>query len=94
MDDSYSVLCVFLFTGLVPDLYKNDDHSVALGKWVQSMRQCYQGRGNRSLTSEEIRMLNALGFVWEVFDAHWFAMFDKLLEYKAANGHCEFSHIP
>lgn len=51
-------------------------------------------RTNQRLTEERLRRLESIGFEWKVkhkmkryYDKQWDQMFERLLAYKAANGH-------
>jgi superfamily II DNA or RNA helicase len=56
-----------------------------LGTWVTYQRN-YRRSGK--LSPERIRRLEALGFVWDPYDASWVEMFAALVAFKDENGHC------
>ncbi len=60
-------------------IFKN----IQLGAWVHSQRQ-----KQNSLTHEQIRRLDGIGFTWEPRTESWDAAFAALLEYRKRAGHC------
>uniref|UniRef100_A0A7S3DW66 Helicase-associated domain-containing protein n=1 Tax=Entomoneis paludosa TaxID=265537 RepID=A0A7S3DW66_9STRA len=67
---------------LVPKDYVDTDSGFHLGWWVDRMRQ-----GKNTMNQARIRDLEALGFVWNAFDATWETMFLLLQEYKQEYHH-------
>lgn len=59
-----------------------NDHPT-LGDWVSNQRQ----RKTR-LTREQVRLLDALGFVWNARRHRWEDNYQKLVEYKEEHGDC------
>jgi hypothetical protein len=55
-----------------------------LGTWVSNQRT-----RKEQLTSDRIKKLDGLGFVWDVRDAFWEKMFKELVEYKKKYGDCK-----
>eukprot|EP00529_Nitzschia_sp_RCC80_P008070 CAMPEP_0113486452 /NCGR_PEP_ID=MMETSP0014_2-20120614/25004_1 /TAXON_ID=2857 /ORGANISM="Nitzschia sp." /LENGTH=1315 /DNA_ID=CAMNT_0000380125 /DNA_START=307 /DNA_END=4254 /DNA_ORIENTATION=+ /assembly_acc=CAM_ASM_000159 len=82
---------------LVPSRY---EANLKLAKWVETQRQeskkATDGRStNPRLTEERKRRLESIGFEWKVkqkmkryYDKRWDSMFDRLVAFKQANGHC------
>jgi predicted helicase len=66
---------------LVPKRYKFNDFN--FGKWVSTQRQ-----GKEGLTPERLDRLNALGFVWDPYNAQWEERFKRLVDYKEEFGNC------
>ena len=62
----------------VPFQYPADQQ---LGKWVRTQRKLYN-TNQPSLTAERITQLNSIGFVWNLFDAQWMEMYERLVKYK------------
>jgi len=58
----------------------------ALGRWVASRR--YHKRLGE-LSAEELRALDAEGFVWRPADEAWDRIFDELQRFHEAHGHCD-----
>jgi hypothetical protein len=73
---------------LVP---KRFEPNPALAKWVEMQRSQYKNlqMGERSfLTPERIKLLEDIGFVWNVHDLKWMLKYKELLEFFMVNGHC------
>ncbi len=66
----------------VPRHYRENTQ---LGTWVHSQRRNYQ---KKTLSKDQIKRLEAKGFVWEPFEALWEEMFTMLKEYKDKHGNC------
>ena len=71
----------------VPARWKQD---CSLGSWVSVQRQF---RVNDQLSSERIRRLNALSFIWDPLSAQWEEMFKRLAVYKKHYRHCKVPHL-
>ena len=70
----------------VPARYKIDK----LGQWVWIQRQRRRGKHpSGPLSSEQISLLDKLGFRWEARADEWSDCFDKLKRFKEESGHCE-----
>ena len=41
-----------------------DENGVALGKWIDTQKQAYNGRGNTKITEEQIKLLEDIEIVW------------------------------
>ncbi len=54
-----------------------------LGMWVSTQRL-----KTTKMTSIRIEKLDKLGFCWNILDASWNHYFDKLVQFKKKNGHC------
>ena len=55
-----------------------------LGSWVGEQRKIKD-----SLTSERKQRLSDIGFIWDPHAEAWEEGFNKLLQFKEANGHCK-----
>ena len=56
-----------------------------LSSWVQGQRKNYKdGR----LSEEQIKRLEDIGFVWDIYDFAWQEMFEALKKYKEEYGDC------
>jgi len=62
----------------VPRSYEADPQ---LAKWVNRQRTNYNTNMPR-LTTERKRRLNSIGFVWDLLDACWTEMYERLVAYK------------
>ena len=67
---------------LVPARYKTF-RDFALGNWVSTQRSAKE-----ITSSDRIKRLDDLGFVWDVTGEQWEQGFDELHAYKKDNGHC------
>jgi superfamily II DNA or RNA helicase len=56
-----------------------------LANWVSVQRRSYQ---KESLSDDQIKRLDDIGFVWDPTESQWEEMFDTLKEYKEKHGHC------
>ena len=68
-----------------------------LATWVDLQRTQYRYfiKGDPSLLNEErIKMLEDIGFVWNVYDAKWNAKFEELEEFIEINGHSKVPSSP
>ena len=63
--------------------HKVDDPS--FGKWFDKQKR---DKKRGSLSTEKLRMLNDIGFVWSVREANWEKGFIKLKKFKEINGSC------
>ena len=67
---------------LVPQTYA---HDLPLGRWVHQQRiKLHQG----ILPLRRKEKLNSIGFTWSHSKETWLTMYDRLVDYKAENGHC------
>ena len=72
---------------LVPQNYETLD-GFKLGNWVASKRKA---KSNGTLSSDQIKELDDLGFVWDVYHHQWRQGIHKLRDYKSEYGrrHCD-----
>jgi hypothetical protein len=66
----------------VPRGFKLDGFN--LGVWVGSQR-----RKQDNLSTERLKRLDDIGFVWDPLTEAWEEGFNKLLQFKEAEGHCK-----
>ena len=71
----------------VPQGYVTDD-GIKLGLWVNNQRNA-KHRGK--LSEEQVKQLEELGFVWNVYDEQWQQMLRRLATYRSDHGHV---HVP
>ena len=67
-----------------------------LGCWVTRQRMRKRGTTeDRTLSAEQIEKLDALDFCWDAadYDEIWMEWFEKLKEFKEANGHCRVPRL-
>ena len=65
----------------VPQHYKSEGFK--LGRWASIQRQ-----NNDSMSTERKQRLDDLDFVWDPLAEAWEEGFNKLFQFKEANGHC------
>ena len=56
---------------------------INLGMWVNSQRQ-----RKDKLTADQVKRLNAIGFIWSVLEKQWEEAFNALQEFRKTEGHC------
>jgi hypothetical protein len=82
---------------LVPRGYQED---MSLGMWVSRQRHFHN---KNTIQLDRKDLLDKLGFVWrvdnsalrniQVFDSKWRQQYEKLVEYKRKNGHCQVPQL-
>lgn len=72
----------------VPKRYVTES-GMQLGVWIQTQRAIYSGAGKGELSPERVEALNAIGMVWDVFDARWEMHYRQAKEYFEAHGHLD-----
>ena len=45
-----------------------DENGIALGRWIGTQRQAYQGKGTNQITEEQIKKLEQIGMRFETYD--------------------------
>ena len=72
-----------------------------MGKWVSHQRTAYKKKGTAkiSISEEQIKLLNDIGFEWELTSSRqlaqkmaWEERFEQLKGYKDKNGHSNVPH--
>jgi hypothetical protein len=61
--------------------------SLALAHWISGLRKSRM-EGRLTLSTEQIRRLDALGFRWEPLRAKWKTRMQELERFKLTHGHC------
>jgi hypothetical protein len=59
-------------------------HGYRLASWVNIQRRAYK---NGKLSTERIRLLEELGFIWDALETAWNKGYQQLVAYKEENGH-------
>jgi hypothetical protein len=77
---------------LVPQKYEEDK---SLGRWADTQRQLYS---KNTIRLDRMGLLDKIGFVWRLraasnynsdeFESIWKHQYEKLVEFKRENGHC------
>jgi hypothetical protein len=53
-----------------------------LAEWVSTQRKDNNNGDTKRLSEKRVKLLNSIGFVWNVSDSQWMEMYQKLVEYK------------
>lgn len=69
----------------IPKAYVCED-GYALGSWLQNQRSAYSGTGNKKLSEEQIRRLEELGMVWDVYAQRWEQIYSLAKKYFDEHG--------
>jgi Helicase associated domain len=64
---------------------QHDAEYPGLAIWVNVQR-----RYRQTMDAERIQQLDAIGFVWDVLEAKWYAKFHELQRFQRQHGHCSF----
>ena len=97
-DKAYAAACEFYTLNghlNVPHGYKAD--GIWLNKWLNEQKQIYAGnRGNRTLTKEQIALLEQIGICWELgkdrtINAAWEEQYSEALKFFEMNRHLNVS---
>ncbi len=65
-----------------------------LHHWITYLRTIYKENKLNSLTEDNIKELNDLGFNWDYRQNLWEKNFQLLVEFKNKNGHCKVPETP
>ena len=68
-------------------LLRLDINGLRLGGWVSKQRQ-----DKATLTVEQIKRLDSIGFIWDVHDELWEENFAALQKFHEREGHCSVPH--
>jgi superfamily II DNA or RNA helicase len=60
-----------------------------LGAWINTQRQA---RKKNSVSQEQLKQLDEIGFVWHPFESQWESKFGELLVYKTEYGNVDVPH--
>lgn len=72
----------------------NNYHNQQLLKWVKRQRYSYshkkqEHQSRSTLTPQRIKILESIGFVWNIHETTWQKRFQELVIYKKVFGHCK-----
>ncbi|AIQ94074.1 DEAD/DEAH box helicase [Prochlorococcus sp. MIT 0604] len=56
----------------------------SLGGWVTTQRRIFK---EKSMPKDRVKLLNSIGFIWDIKEEEWQRKFEELKEYKKKNGH-------
>ena len=89
-DKMYSLLVKYKKTNKSITITKKFDDKHRLQYWIRQQRYYYN---KKVLCVDRINRLDSIGFVWDVRDAYWIEMYDRLVKYKKQNKTTCVPHI-
>ena len=69
--------------------YKYEEKGIKLGNWISTQRDAYKGRGHSKLTEEQIRLLEEIGMIFDVYGANWKEKYELAKAYYEHNNNLE-----
>ena len=69
--------------------YEYDENGIKLGTWIHTQRNAYKGRGNFKITEEQIRLLEEIGMIFDVYDIKWKEKYELAKVYYEHNNNLE-----
>ena len=69
--------------------YEYDENGIKLGAWINTQRNAYKGRGNFKITEEQIRLLEEIGMIFDVYGAKWKEKYELAKAYYEHNNNLE-----
>ena len=69
--------------------YEYDENGIKLGAWINTQRNAYKGRGNFKITEEQIRLLEEIGMIFDVYGAKWKEKYELAKAYYEYNNNLE-----
>ena len=69
--------------------YEYEEKGINLGNWINLQRQAYKGRGHSKLTEEQIRLLEEIGMIFDVYGANWKEKYELAKAYYEYNNNLE-----
>ena len=69
--------------------YEYDENGIKLGAWINTQRNAYKGRGNFKITEEQIRLLEEIGMIFDVYGANWKEKYELAKAYYEHNNNLE-----
>ena len=69
--------------------YEYDENGIKLGTWIHRQRKAYKGRGNFKITEEQIRLLEEIGMIFDVYGAKWKEKYELAKAYYEYNNNLE-----
>ena len=69
--------------------YEYDENGINLGDWINTQRKAYKGRGCSKITEEQIRLLEEIGMIFDVYGAKWKEKYELAKAYYEHNNNLE-----
>ena len=69
--------------------YEYDENGINLGDWIHTNRKAYKGRGCSKITEEQIRLLEEIGMIFDVYGANWKEKYELAKAYYEYNNNLE-----
>ena len=69
--------------------YEYDENGIALGTWINKQRLAYNGKGLSKISSEQIKLLESIVMIWNVYDEEWMDKYNLAKEYYKRHGNLE-----
>ena len=69
--------------------YEYEEKGIKLGNWISTQRDAYKGRGHSKLTEEQIRLLEEIGMIFDVYGANWKEKYELAKAYYEHNNNLE-----
>eukprot|EP00956_Cyclotella_meneghiniana_P032224 scaffold87545_cov23-Cyclotella_meneghiniana.AAC.1 len=66
------------------------DPDKKLGRWVSIQRKFYK---EKRMSQDRINLLESIGFIWSMKEAHWDEMYQKLKAYKEEHGNIDVKEM-
>ena len=79
---------------LIPALYEVNinNKTYRLGAWISLQRQIFKGNANGKLTEIQIKLLEDIDMVWDVFMYNWMFNYNLAKEYYEKYGNLKVSY--
>ena len=69
--------------------YERDKEGFNLGCWIHTQRQAFKGTGTSKITKKQIKQLDEIKMVWNVYDTNWNEMYKLAKAYYKYYGNLE-----
>lgn len=75
--------------------YEYNENGIALGSWISTQRQAYNGQGHSKITEEQIKLLKNIGMRFETVDKtkKWMNKYNLAKSYYEHHGNLEIQQL-